>query len=123
MVREERDENFLGGVNWLSGSNLNYCIGKTGTNGCKVDGRDGGSNFDPCTSCNNLQGNNVLRVDESTGEYGYSGGSPSRFYRYVQIQETDSNQGAIVTVRVGFDTGRYIQEYVTRDYLRNWSPR
>lgn len=115
-VREIRDENFLAGDAWLNG--LNAC---TSSNGCRIDGgRLGTSAILPCGAGGCEQ---QLRLDRRTGEYSYdSDDEETRFYRYVRITDNNTNQ-ATVTVYVGFDTGRYEQEYTTVDYLRNWSPR
>lgn len=115
VVREIRDENFLEGDSWLTG--LNAC---TSSNGCRIDGRaQGASAILGCgVGCEQ-----PLRLNRSTGEYSYrSGDEETRFYRYVRITDNNLSQ-ATVTVYVGFDTGRYEQEYTTVDYLRNWSPR
>jgi hypothetical protein len=121
MVREVRDENFLeGGVVWLSGIPAGCYKEASTVHGCRVDGRPSVGTIQACTNCETSA---ALRVDTNTGRYGHSGGSPSRFYRYVQIDNIDGGSGAVVRVRVGFDTGRYVQEYTTTDYLRDWDPR
>jgi len=120
-VREIRDENFLTGSNWLN--NLGDCM-ESGKDGCRVDGRAAASQRISSCSGSDCTKNNALKMNPSTGEYGYrSSDENSLFYRYVQIEETDGGEGAIVHVHVGFNTGRYVQEYTTTDYLRNWSPR
>ncbi|MEX0933127.1 MAG: hypothetical protein WDZ74_00090 [Candidatus Paceibacterota bacterium] len=124
MVREVRDENFLnGGVDWLSGISSQCYQAASTIRGCRVDGRPGvvaSATIMPCSNCPNSA---VLRVDTNTGRYGYAGSTLSRFYRYIQLEDIDGGSGVIVRVRVGFDTGRYIQKYTTTDYLRDWDPR
>lgn len=117
MVREVRDENFIAGRSWLTG--LGTCLSSTG---CRVDGRESVSSL--TLTCSSDCTSPLLQVDTTTGEYGYGAGltDDSRFYRYVQITTADGGTGAIVRVRVGFDTGRYIQEYTTTDYIRDWNP-
>ncbi|MEX0910041.1 MAG: hypothetical protein WDZ75_01970 [Candidatus Paceibacterota bacterium] len=118
MVREERDENFIAGRGWLAG--LDDC---KNSNGCRVDGQVGVS--DPFLSCSGDCTSPRLQVNTTNGRYGYGAGEDSRFYRHVQIDDNvDSiGGGATVTVTVGFDTGRYIQEYTTTDYLGDWYPQ
>jgi Tfp pilus assembly protein PilV len=116
MVREKRDENFIASSSdWLAG------LGDCTSGRCYVDGRNGAS--DPFGGCS---GNCTfpLQVNTASGQYGYDGGfTNSHFYRYVEINENVAGDGALVTVVVGFDTGRYVQEYTTTDYLRDWNPR
>lgn len=118
MVREVRDENFLEGDDWLDG--LSSCLG---SNTCRLDGHL--KSFIPCSDCTTNPTRYPLRVDRTNGRYGYSSASAftdSRFYRYVQVREEPGGDGATVRVVIGFDTGRYTQEYTTVDYIRDWSP-
>jgi hypothetical protein len=119
MVREVRDENFLeNDPSWLDG--LSLCTGGA----CRVDGRLGATPFLSCNSeCSSTNPLSFpLLVNSSNGQYGYGSGADSRFYRYVQITQPEGPSSAVVSVTVGFDTGRYIQEYTTTDYLRDWYP-
>ncbi|MBI1999422.1 MAG: type II secretion system protein [Parcubacteria group bacterium] len=105
-VRNTRDNNALGGANWLAG--LASCVGAN----CSVDSPD--NTVASCgTECP------LLRLN-SQGLYGYASGNETIFRRSVQLNEVVAGREATLDVVLRWKRGVLERTFTIREHIFNW---
>jgi prepilin-type N-terminal cleavage/methylation domain-containing protein len=125
-IRNVRDNNGLSniasiaaggsGVNWLSG------ISAVGTdpcwfgNYCYIDSPS--NSIRACPNPGNFASCPYLEQNQSTGLFGYAGGTVTKFKRAVQLQQVNANE-IIVTVRIDWVSGIFSKSIQVQQSLFN----
>ncbi len=106
-IRNARDTNVLGGVNWLNG--LAVCVGGK----CVIDSPE--QNIASCGgACP------VLKYNSASKLYGYNSGEDSIFRRETQINKINPTREAEIVVDVFWTEGSNNRQFTVKEYLLNW---
>jgi hypothetical protein len=111
FIRAKKDENILNGVLWLSGFPA-PCVDPSPEE-CRIDSALGAIVHCGGGECS------VLKYDSAAKLYGYSAGNPTKFRRYVTLNEIVLGREAQVEVTVSFSQGAVTKKITLHTNMYN----